>query len=149
MPVCAGVTAHPAYADASGYQTVNVSYQDVVSGNTLTYTSWYNDDFFETNAENGKLAKLSVALAAQTYVSAESIAEAVTSMGFTVCLQKNYDRIPTSADCDFVAYTIASRQIGDATLYGVFLRHRAHRLQNEGGQRSLRFPARREHGSGF
>lgn len=117
-----GVSAHPAYADASGYQTVNVSYQDVVSGNTLTYTSWYNDDFFETNAENGKLAKLSVALAAQTYVSAESIAEAVTSMGFTVCLQKNYDRIPTSADCDFVAYTIASRQIGDATLYGVFLR---------------------------
>lgn len=101
---------------------VEIAYTDVASGKECAYQAYYKDAYFADNEERGQVAKLSMALSAQLYNTAESTAEAVSSMGFTVVTQENYTRTATNSDCNFVVYTIAKKQIGNDTLYGVFMR---------------------------
>ncbi|MBO4990386.1 MAG: hypothetical protein J6D37_08660 [Clostridia bacterium] len=118
-------------ADAAVADTVayTVQYADAVSSKVLSYEGVYNDDWFSQNGEDGRIAKLSMAMSAEVYSSAEEMEKVLSSIGFTVVEQVNYDRVATSGDCDFVTYTIASREIGEDTLYGVFLRGTAGDMQ--------------------
>ena len=119
-------TADAAVADTVSY---TVQYADAVSSDVLSYEGVYNDDWFSSTAEDGRLAKLSMAMSAGVYSSAEEMETLLSSIGFSVVEQVNYDRVATSGDCDFVTYTIARKEIGEDTLYGVFLRGTAGDMQ--------------------
>ncbi len=116
-----------AYADSSyDYRMVSVNYPDGVTGTTKSYSFGYSDSLFENNRENGTLAKASIAMAAAAYSTAKEVKTSIEKLGFNIVLQANYEKIATEADCDFVAYTIASKEItlsgGNYVLYGVFIR---------------------------
>ncbi|MGN1235455.1 MAG: hypothetical protein ACI4U2_05710 [Christensenellaceae bacterium] len=115
------VQAEETNAEPASYLSVSVPTQDAVSGKEISFDCWYSDAFFEENGENRELLKLSMALSAETYMGTDPIRETVTEMGYTVVGQYNYDRKATSSDCDFVAYTVAAKDYGEGTIYGVFL----------------------------
>lgn len=110
-----------------GYRMITEHFNDAITGDVKTYNFGYSDILFKDNKENGTLAKASMGLAAQTYSTAKEMTDFVEKqLGFSVLYQANYDRVATEFDCDFVAYTIAAKNVEydgkPFTLYGIFIR---------------------------
>ena len=96
--------------DSFPYKEISVNYNN--SGVTKTTGYIYNDGMllFDARNESKDLSKASVALAAAAY--SKSYAEnALGAMDFSVVKSKNYTRKATLQDNDFVAYTIAKKEI--------------------------------------
>ncbi|MBP8593415.1 MAG: leucine-rich repeat protein [Ruminococcus sp.] len=88
-----------------------------VSASYCSYRNLYNDDMFDTDANNEStdLAKLSVVLASMAY-SESNIKDAYVGMGYS-CVTENYDLKPTYDNNDTAAFALGYKQVDNTNYF--------------------------------
>ncbi|MGN0594135.1 MAG: leucine-rich repeat protein, partial [Hominimerdicola sp.] len=104
------------------FDDMQVGYSYKGEDRTYSFQFTYNDGMFISDAdeESSDLAKVSVSLAMSAY-NEETIHSCLENMGFSYT-SYNYSRTATYDDNDFVAYTIANKQVTyNGEEYNVFI----------------------------
>jgi len=108
-----------------GYTEIYYSYSDGATEAKCTNAFLYSDTMLYGNAGklSGDIAKMSVALSMAAYDRDEVEYILKEKMGYTIQDDgSSYNREMTVFDCDHVAYTIASKKVGERVLYCVPVR---------------------------